>query len=162
MRNLILKTAIAFGLIGFTISSRWYILSTNELNPFQGLLVYYLQIFIVLEILQYFGLVIGGVKQQTIGQTIGELMIIFAFFILVDMESERIQYVVGEHTNETQNCPNVYLQSEDGATYYLWKTYVTENPEALRILTFVITPIALASIGLYLTGGRVVQRDLLG
>jgi hypothetical protein len=162
MRNLIVKTAIAFGLIGYLLSSRRIILFLNTLNPFQGLLVYYLQIFVVLEVLQYFGLVIGGVKQQTVSQTFGELMIIFAFFILVDMESERIQHVVGEDTKKEQTCPNVYLQAEDGATYYLWKTYVTNDPESLRILTFVITPIVLASIGLYLTGGKAVQRDLLG
>lgn len=162
MRNLILKTAIAFGLIGYVLSSRRYILLLNSLNPFQGLLVYYLQIFVVLEILQYFGLVIGGVKQQTLKQTLGELMIIFAFFIIVDMESEWIQVVVGDDTKQKQNCPKVYLQAEDGAAYYLWKTYVTDDHEKLRVLTFVLTPIVLASIGLFLTGGKVVQRDLLG
>jgi hypothetical protein len=162
MRNLILKTAGAFALLGWLFSSRKFILFLNQLNPFQGLLFYYLQIFLTLEVLQYFGLIIGGVRMTSLTQTLGELMMIFAFFIIVDNESEWIQIVVGENTKEKQNCPKVYLQAEDGATYYLWKTYVTKNEEVLRLLTFVVTPAILVGLGLYLTGGAKLRRELLG
>lgn len=162
MRNAILKTAGAFALLGYIFSSRKFILFLNQLNPLQGLLFYYFQIFLTLETLQYFGLVIGGVKMNSIAQTIGELMIIFAFFIIVDNESEWIQIVVGEDTKKKQNCPPLYLQAEDGATYFFWKTLTGAKPDTLRILTFIVTPILLVSTGLYLTGGKAVRRDLLG
>lgn len=161
MRDLILKTAGAFALLGYIFSSRQFILFLNKLNPVQGLVFYYLQIFVTLEILQYFGLVIGGVKMTSLTQTIGELMMIFAFFVIVDNESEWIQVVVGEDTKKKQDCPKVYLQAEDGATYYFWQSLIGNNPDMLRILTFVVTPALLVSVGLYLTGGKSVRRDLL-
>lgn len=161
MKNIIAKTALTFALLGYIFSSRYFILFLNQLDPIQGLVFYYFQIFVTLEVLQYFGLVIGGVKMTSITQTIGELLMIFAFFIIVDNESEWIQVVVGEEKKEKQNCPKVYLQAEDGATYYFWKTLTGASPDVLRILTFVVTPALLVSIGLFLTGGVSVRRELL-
>jgi len=160
MKELILKTAIAFAIIGYIFSSRAFILFLNNLNPFQGLLFYYLQLFVTLEILQYFGLVIGGIKMQSVIQTIGELAIVFAFFILVDQESAWVAYVIGEDEGKKKDFPVVYTQAEDGAVYYLWNTYVTNDPDTARILTFVVTPAILVGLGLYLTGGAKVRRDL--
>lgn len=161
MRDLILKTAGAFALLGYIFSSRFFILSLNQLDPLQGLLFYYAQIFVTLEVLQYFGLVIGGVKMTSLSQTLGELLMIFAFFVIVDNESEWIQVVVGEDTKQKQECPKVYLQAEDGATYYFWKSLTGASPDTLRLLTFVVTPAVLVSVGLFLTGGKSVRRDLL-
>ena len=161
MKQLILKTVAAFAIIGYLFSSRQFILFLNQLNPFQGLFFYYLQLFVTLEILRYFGLVIGGIKMQSIFQTIGELMIIFAFFILVDQESAWVAYVVGEDEGKKKDYPVVYTQAEDGAVYYLWSTYVTSNPDTARLLTFVLTPVVLVTLGLYLTGGAKVRRELL-
>lgn len=156
MRNLILRTAGLFALIGYLFSSRRFILFLNNLNPIQGLIFYYVQLFITLEVLQWFGLVIGGVKMTSITQTIGELLIVFAFFILVDQESAWVANVVG-----AKDFPTVYTQSEDGAVYYLWSTYVTDDPETARLLTFVLTPAVLVSIGIFMTGGVSVRRELL-
>lgn len=161
MRNLLLKTAGAFALLGYLFSSRKFIGFLNTLNPFQGLLFYYLQLFVTLEVLQYFGLVIGGVKMTNLTQTIGELLIIFAFFILVDQESAWVAYVVGEQEGKKQEYPVIYTQAEDGAVYYLWTTYGGQSPETARWLTFVVTPVVLVSLGLVLTGGKAVRRDLL-
>lgn len=161
MRNLILKTGVAFALIGYLFSSRKFILFLNSLNPFQGLLFYYLQLFVTLEVLQYFGLVVGGVKMTSLTQTIGELLMVFAFFILVDQESAWVAHVVGEPEGKDKDYPVVYTQAEDGAVYYLWTTYVVKDPDVARILTFVVTPLVLVSLGLYLTGGKSVRRDLL-
>lgn len=162
MHDLILKTAGAFALLGYVFSSRKFILFLNNLNPFQGLLFYYLQLFVTLELLQYFGLVIGGVKMTSLAQTLGELLIIFAFFIIVDQESGWVAQVVGDKEGKKKDYPVVYTQAEDGAVYYLWSTYVTKDPETARVLTFVLTPVVLVGIGLYLTGGKAVRRDLLG
>lgn len=161
MHDLIIRTAIVFAILGYVFSSRQLIRFLNTLNPFQGLLFYYVQLFVTLEVLQYFGLIIGGVKMQSLTQTLGELMIVFAFFIIVDQESEWVAYVVGEEEGKKKDYPVVYTQAEDGAIYYLWSTYVTSNPETARLLTFVITPALLVAIGLYLTGGKSVRRELL-
>lgn len=155
------KTAIAFALIGFLLSTRKYILAINQLSPVQGLLVYYLQIFLTLEVLQWFGLVVGGVRQETLWHTLGEMMIIFAFFIIVNLESKWIQIVVGEDTKQTQNCPKVYIQAEDGAVFYLWTDVLGFTANAARWLTFVVTPAVLAFGGIVLTSGKPIQRALL-
>ena len=80
----ILKFVIAFALLGFLFSTKTMIIALNSLSPIKGLIIYYFILFITLELLQWFGLIIGGVKIQNIRQTIGELLIIFAFFIIVD------------------------------------------------------------------------------
>lgn len=164
---------ITFAVLGFIFSSRPIILAFNRLNPFQGLVVYYTIIFITLEILQYFGLIIGGVKIGSFTQTLGEIMIIFAYFIIFDMESAWIQDVVNEarggsdkdkkkETKDTSlgdqvlDCPNVYLQAEDGATYYLVGLLV-KNKEYARYITFVAVPAVLSFVGLWLTRGRVYR-----
>jgi len=161
----------AFAALGFIFSSRPLILAFNTLNPFQGLVVYYTIIFITLEILQYFGLIIGGVKMGSFTQTLGELMIIFAYFIIFDMESAWIQDVVNEARggsdkkkeskdtslgDQALDCPNVYLQAEDGATYYLVGLLV-KNKEYARYITFVGVPAVLSFMGLWLTRGRVYR-----
>lgn len=161
MRDLIVRTALLFAILGYVFSSRRLIQFLNSMNPLQGLLFYYVQLFVTLEVLQYFGLIIGGVKMQSVVQTIGELMIVFAFFIIVDQESEWVAYVIGEQEGKKKDYPVLYTQSEDGAVYYLWSTYVTSNPDTARLLTFVVTPAVLVAIGLYLTGGKAVRRDLL-
>lgn len=153
---------LTFAFLGFIFSTRKAILFLNSLNPFQGLIVYYIFLFITLEILQWFGLIVGGVKMQSIKQTIGELLIIFAFFIVVDFESEWVAIVVGEEEHKKKDYPIVYTQAEDGAVFYLWKTYVTSDPNKARLLTYVFTPALLVGIGFILTGGKTIQRSLLG
>lgn len=155
------KTAVAFALIGFLLSTRKYIVTINQLSPIQGLIVYYLQIFLTLEALQYFGLVVGGVQQNTLWHTLGEMMIIFAFFVIVDLESKWVQIVVGEETKEEQNCPKIYIQAEDGAVFYLWNELLGFSNEASRWLTFIATPAVLAYVGMILTSGKPIQRALL-
>lgn len=161
MKYLIMKTVAAFAILGYLFSSRKLILFLNSLNPFQGLLFYYIQLFVTLEVLQYFGLVVGGVKMTSLTQTIGELLMVFAFFIIVDQESAWVAYVIGEDEGKKKDYPVVYTQAEDGAVYYLWNTYVTSNPETVRFLTFVVTPAVLVALGLYLTGGEKVRREML-
>lgn len=161
MKYLILKTVAVIAILGYLFSSRKLILFLNSMNPLQGLLFYYLQLFVTLEILQAFGLVVGGVKMTSLTQTFGELMMVFAFFILVAQESEWVSHVVGEDEGKKKDYPILYTHSEDGATFYLWTRYVTSDYETARILTFVVTPVILMALGLYLTGGAKVRRELL-
>lgn len=135
------------------------IIFLNNLTPIKGLIFYYILLFVTLEILQWFGLVVGGIKMQSLRQTLGELFIIFSFFIIVDFESAWIAYVVGENEGKKKDYPIIYTQAEDGAIYYMWTTYVTSNPEIARILTYVLTPSILVSIGFFLTGGSNIKRE---
>lgn len=154
-----LQAAVTFAVIGYLFSARRFISFLNTLTPTQGLIFYYFQLFVTLEVLQYLGLVVGGVKISTSMQTIGELLVIFAFFILVDQESRWIQVVIGEETKQEQRCPQLYLQSEDGATFEFWSRWF--EPDTARILTFVVTPAILVALGTYLMGFRRIQRHLL-
>jgi len=157
----VLKFVIAFALLGFLFSTKKMIIALNSLSPIKGLIVYYFILFITLEILQWFGLIIGGVKIQNIRQTIGELLIIFAFFVIVDYESEWVAYVIGENEGKKKDYPVIYTQAEDGAVYYMWITYVTKNPEIARLLTYVLTPAVLVAMGFMLTGGGGIKREWL-
>lgn len=73
-----------------------------------------------------------------------------------------IGIVIGEDTGKKVEYPTLYTQAEDGAVYYFWSTYVTSKPETARILTYVVTPAILVGLGLYLTGGEKIRRELLG
>ena len=167
---------LTFAFIGFCFSSRPVLLWFNSLNPWQGMLAYYAIIFVTLEIMQFFGLIVGGVKMQSPVQTIGQLFILFSYFIVFDMESAWVQDVVKEDrenrgiTSDTKNetdtsttlgnqaldCPNIYLQAEDGATFYLIGQYV-KNKELQRYITFIGVPFIFSLIGIYLTRGKVLR-----
>ena len=154
-----LQSALVFAFLGYVFSSRKFILFLNSLTPTQGLIFYYFQLFVTLEVLQYLGLVVGGIKIASTIQTFGELLVIFAFFILVDQESRWIQVVVGEETKQEQRCPQLYLQSEDGATFEFWSHWF--SPDTARVLTFIVTPAILVAVGTYLMGFKRIQRSLL-
>ena len=77
---------------------------------------------------------------QSFRQTIGEIFIIFSFFILFNFESEYVQYVVNKEN--IPKCTQVYTQSEDGTVYYLVNKFV-KDPRKSRIITFVIIPFTL-------------------
>lgn len=157
--NTMLQAALAFATLGYLFSSRTLITFLNGLTPFQGLVFYYVQLFVTLEVLQRMGLVIGGVKMTSPYQTIGELIIIFAFFILVVQKSQWVEHVIEEQTGQPQNYPVIFVHSEDGATYAFWRMFA--GPDTARILTFVVTPAILVAIGTYLMGFRRIQRHLL-
>ena len=157
--NTMLQAALTFALLGYLFSARKFISFLNTLTPTQGLIFYYFQLFVTLEVLQSLGLVVGGIRMATSMQTIGELLVIFGFFIIVDQESRWIQVVVGEETKQEQVCPGVYLQSEDGAVFEFWSTWF--EPETARLLTFVLTPAVLVAAGTYLMGFKRIQRSLL-
>lgn len=151
----LLALPIIFACIGFLVSTKSWLLFLDTLNPAQGLAVYYFIVFITISVLQYFGLVIGGQKMQSFRQTIGEILIIFSFFILFNFESQYVQWVVDKSKNNTSsNCTTVYDQSEDGATYYLVNSSIN-SPEKSRYITFVIIPFILTLIGVMLVQEKI-------
>ena len=140
-----IKLALTFGLLGFIFSSSGWIKKIDKLSPFKGLLVYYFIIYISVYVLARFGLIIGHSKITNYAHTLGVVMILFAFFIIFDWESEYINIVArGEFDN--RKVSKIYLQSEDGATFDFFYR-LTNNVELSRILTFIVTTIVLTFVG---------------
>lgn len=147
------KLALTFGLLGFIFSSRWWIKKIDKLSASNGLVIYYFIIYISIYVLAHFGLVIGHSKITNYTHTLGVVMIMFAFFIIFDWESEYINIVArGEFDNN--KVSNIYLQSEDGATFNLFYR-LTNNVELSRILTFIVTPIFLTFVGSMLIESKI-------
>lgn len=146
----IIALPIIFALLGFITSSDQWLLFLNKLNPFQGLLIYYFIIFITIFILQHCGLIIGDHKMQSFQQSIGQVLIIFSFFIIFNFTNQYIQWVV-DNKNETksENCTGIFNQSEDGSVYYLINSRL-QNPRLSRYVAFMAVPFVLSMIGIFL------------
>lgn len=145
-RYLILASALA--IIGFLFSMPSFILWLNNLNPIEGLLFYQAITLGAVLGLAKVGLVIHNTKIRVGRQALGLYMVLFAFLIITDFTSCWINIITAG------TCPasaNIFTQSEDGATFFLWSSIVN-NPATARILTFVVTPIILVLIGGYLIG----------
>lgn len=138
--------ALVFAALGLMMSSVWYLRWLNKRNPATGLAIYYASIFIVVLILQHAGLIIGSIHFNNWKQSVGATMIIFAFFIVMNLESCRVEYVI-TGDEKCSNISNVYLNSEDGAVYYLWNKALPGRVKLVRWLTFVITPFVLVILG---------------
>lgn len=151
-----LKLPMAFAILGFIFSTRKWILFMDSLNPFVGLIVYYTILTLVVIMLEYFGLIIAGIKFDSISHTIGTMLIIFSFFITVDWESCYINTVT---KGSCDNISDIYLQSEDGAVYWLWSN-LFKDLQTLRIMTYVVTPILLTFIGTLLITEKVTISPL--
>lgn len=141
---------ILFGVIGLVTTSNLYLNFINELNPIFGLIMYYIVLLFVILIVEILGLVFINIEfgYNLIYQTIGLLLIIFSFNLVTSWESCYINQTVSEN-NSCDGVSNIYLQSEDGAVYYFYSLFI-DNININRILTYVVTPVVLSYIGIYL------------
>jgi hypothetical protein len=134
---------VVFAVLGFTFSTKWFLTELNKLNPIWGLLFYYGLYAVLLMVIGFIGLntQFGGVRS-----TLGYLCVFFAFAIVTDFSSGYISEVLNNQDPPT----NIYLNSEDGATYYLFHSLLGLGEQTSRMLTYVLTPLALSSIGVVL------------
>jgi hypothetical protein len=110
-------------------------------------------LYVSLYILSRLDLVVFGFKIKDPMQTLGLLLITFAFFICVDWESPYVQLVTNR---SVENVSPVLFQAEDGAVWFLWHNAIPwADVETLRLLTYVATPFALALIGGLLVSEKV-------
>lgn len=144
-----LSLAVAFAVMGFAFSTRTWLLFLNGLSPLGGLLVYYLVLYASLYGLSRLGLVLFGVKIDKPLQTLGLLLITFSFFLTVDWTSQWGAIVTGH-----LNISNIFLQDEDGVTFWAWSLLIP-NLEVCRIMAFVVTPFLLT-----LGGGALVSKKV--
>ena len=142
---------IVFAVMGYIFSTKSWLLFLDKLNPISGLLVYYMIMTLAILILEYFGLIIGGIKFDSFSHTIGTILIIFSFFLIICFESLYVSIVTNKNID---NVSNVYLQSEDGATWYSWSLLFTDI-STLRLLTYVLTPFLLTLIGQFLISSKI-------
>jgi len=146
--------AIAFGILGFVLSSRQSILYLNTLDPISGLVVYYALMTGALFVLSKAGLIVANIRITGSQQVLGTLLIIFAFFILVNFESAYTQYVT---EGKLTGASRVFFESEDGATFYFWHDVMkVVDIEQSRVLTYIITPFILVIIGSTLATKKVI------
>jgi hypothetical protein len=147
----IIALPIFLALFGYIFTTHKWVLFTNSLTPAEGLLVYYSVVFAILFILQYFGLIIADIEFNSTRHLIGSVLIWFSFFILFDFSSCWTNYV---NKGDCKSVPKVFLQTEDGATYSFWNQFV-EDPEKIRLLTYVFTPFILTLIAMFLIEKKV-------
>lgn len=143
---------LAFAILGWCLTTRSWLKWANRFNPIVGLFIYYGMVALILGILASANLVVAGIPIDTPSKILGSVLIIFSFFIVVNLESA---FVV-EELNDSTSIPSLYLHSEDGAVYEFW-SHFTSNRQLRRFLTFVLTPLILATVG----GWLLVDRPTL-
>jgi hypothetical protein len=146
------KLAIVLGILGFVLNTSQWILFLNGLNPFYGLAVYYVILYVSLFVLSRLGLTIFGVAIKNVRQTVGLLLITAAFFICINWESPYVQYVT---QGSLGGASNVFYGSEDGAAWYLWSlAFPGAGLDIIRFLAFCLSPFLLALVGGYLLDSK--------
>lgn len=145
----ILFLGISFALLGWILTTRAWLKWANKFSPIGGLFIYYSMVAVILWVLSRSGLVVAGIAVDSPVKIIGSVLIIFSFFIVVNLESA----YVAEELNSGGEVPTLYYHSEDGAVYEFWSRFVSSRPTR-RLLTFVVTPLVLAVIGGYLLVDR--------
>jgi purine-cytosine permease-like protein len=140
--------ACAITALGLLFTLRPVLMFLNTLNPFVGMIIYYVVLYGALMILGHFGLTIFSTKIKKPLQTFGLLLITFAFFIAVGLSSSYIQY---ETAGTVQGASPIYFQCEDGAVVYLWTLIIpltsSFNATLIWMLSYGLTPFVLALIG---------------
>jgi hypothetical protein len=148
-----LALALALAVVGYAFSSRTWLLYLSGINPLQGLIIYYVILYGCLYVLSRMDLVVFGFKIKDPLQTLGLMLITFAFFICVNWESPYVQLVT---TGSLDGASPVFYQAEDGALWYAWSQALPQaDIETLRILTFAVTPFVLTLVGGLLVSERV-------
>jgi hypothetical protein len=140
------KLAGAVALAGFIFTSRTWIRWINTLGPEAGLIVKNIIIFIVIYILNTVDDVIGPPRRQAFGY----LLMFMAFNIIFNYQSGWIEDLGAE---------NVERQTPDGAIYHRARG-AGLPPDAARIVTFVMAPFLLFTIGSFmLRNGQKLNLD---
>jgi len=146
------KLAVVIAIMGFAFTTRPYILWLNSLSPFAGLLIYEIILYGALYTMSRMHLSLGHIEIKDWSQTIGLWLIQYAFFVTINLTSQYVQWVI----DGSVTAPNIFLQSEDGAAFWLFQQILPfASMDALRILTYVITPFILVMIGGYLVRGKI-------
>jgi ABC-type branched-subunit amino acid transport system permease subunit len=130
-----LRLALAFALAGFIFTSKTWLRWLHSLGPEQGLVAKWIAILGVIFFLDYSD---PTLKLEHKSQAIGVLMVIAAFNIIFNYQSEWIS---------ESGSDNVGIQTPDGALYHRARENIGLKPELARILVFTIVPFILVFFG---------------
>jgi len=152
------QLAVAIALMGFVLTSRQWILWLNGLTIVGGFLVYYALLYGALYVLEQMGLVIFGFKIKDPKQTIGLLLISFAFFAIVNWENPYIQYVT---MGNFSGASGVFYMTEDGLLWqFTTQLLPSADVELHRIFAFVIMPFLIALLGVTLVSKKIQLQSI--
>ena len=154
-----LTLALAIAAMGFIFSAREWVFFLNTLTPFSGFLVYYAILYVSLYILGKMDLVVFGFKIDDPLETLGLLLIGFAFFATINSQSGYIQIITG---GSVANISPIFLQSEDGVLWWLWYNVIgVTDLQLCRYLAFSVSTFVIALLGLALVSKKVSLNDSL-
>ena len=126
--------ALRSSAMGLTFNAPFFLRFMNMLSPLEGFAIYEGINFASLSVLSHLDLVIFGIKIKSVVQTFGLWLITFAYFLAIDMTSQWVQYVT---TGSLHGVSNVFLQSEDGSSFYVISTLTPWlSPQVHYFLTF--------------------------
>jgi hypothetical protein len=144
--------ALTLSAMGLTFNAPFFLNFMNVLNPLEGFAIYEGINFASLSVLSHLDLVIFGIKIKSVVQTFGLWLCTFAYFLAVDMTSQWVQYVT---TGTLHGASSVFLQSEDGASFFTISTLTPWlSPEIHYVLTFGIFWFIIALLGSILAKKR--------
>lgn len=131
------------GILGFFFSRAEWIQYMNQQTPLKNFLIYYGIVYSALFILSKLGLVIWKISIKHPLQVLGAGLILFSFFLIFNWENPYVQYA---STGSFEGASNVFYGTEDAITWNFWYD-MTKEIESARILTFIVTPMALSLLG---------------
>jgi len=152
------QLAVAIALMGFLLTSRQWILWLNSLTVVGGFLVYYALLYAALYTLEKMGLVVFGFKIEKLEQTVGLLLISFAFFAIVNWENPYVQYVT---MGSFSGASPVFYQTEDGILWQFTAQLIpTASVEAQRLFAFVLMPFLITLAGVTLVTKKIQLQSI--
>ena len=137
--------ALTLSAMGLTFNAPFFLNFMNVLNPLEGFAIYEGINFASLSVLSHLDLVIFGIKIKSVVQTFGLWLCTFAYFLAVDMTSQWVQYVT---TGSLNGASSVFLQSEDGSSFYVISNLSPFlSPQVHYFLTFGVLCFCVALVG---------------
>ena len=130
-----IRLALAFAFAGFVFTSKTWLRWLHSLSPEKGLIAKLIAILGVIYLLDFAD---PTLKLEHKSQAIGVLMVVAAFNVIFNYQSEWIS---------ESGSANVGVQTPDGALYHRARTNLGLSPELARILVFAIVPFVLVFFG---------------
>lgn len=130
-----LRLALAFALAGFVFTSKFWLQWLHSLPPEPGLAIKWGAILGTIFLLDVAD---PTLKLEHKTQALGVVMILAAFNVIFNYQSEWI---------DESGSGNVQVQTPDGALYRRARSNLGLEPEAARVLVFVLVPFVLVFFG---------------
>jgi hypothetical protein len=135
IRMMHLRLALAFAIVGFVFTSKFWLRWLHSLGPEHGLVVKWAAILGSILLLDWAD---PSLKLEHKTQALGVVMVLAAFNMIFNYQSEWI---------DESGSGNVQVQTPDGALYRRARTNLGLEPDVARVLVFVLVPFVLVFFG---------------